>query len=287
MSNNAQPFKMIKLSNPQPVQLPWILSALGPFKAVWFYSELEEDRAVPHAKLTGLRLDFKPHRALDIGLSRTVMFNGDGRPSLDFFDYVNIFLARKENRSDPKLDNNQLAAIDASLLLPVDKYLPARSVKAYVDFTAEDESGGLPSVWGRLFGFQVYDIFHTGRTDFTFEYANNHVGIRPNAFYTHDIYLSGYTYKGRIIGHHMGTEAEDLYLRLSHYLNPDLLLNLAYDRQKHNLSGSPQPVIDRYDIDLTFFSAKNWYLTAGYRYENASNPSQSNNITFLTLTHEF
>ena len=36
MSNNIEPFKMIKISNPHPILLPWIFRRLGPFKAVWF-----------------------------------------------------------------------------------------------------------------------------------------------------------------------------------------------------------------------------------------------------------
>ena len=47
MSNNAEPFKMLKLSTPSPVSLPWIFKALGPFKVVWFLTQLEDDRPVP------------------------------------------------------------------------------------------------------------------------------------------------------------------------------------------------------------------------------------------------
>ena len=59
MSNNAEPFTMIKVTNPQPLQLPWILRHLGPIRTEWFLTQLEEDRYIPNAKLSGVRVNFK------------------------------------------------------------------------------------------------------------------------------------------------------------------------------------------------------------------------------------
>jgi hypothetical protein len=82
MSNNAKPFTMIQITNPQPIQLPWIFRALGPVRGQWFLTELEKDRHVPEAKLTGVRLSVKPHPLWDLGFSRVVMFGGRGVPSV-------------------------------------------------------------------------------------------------------------------------------------------------------------------------------------------------------------
>ncbi len=174
MSNNAEPFKMVKLSNPRPIKLPWIFRSLGPFKAVWFLTELEEDRTIPEARLTGMRVNFKPHPAFELGLSRAIMFAGQGREGLGLRDYLDIFLATKENRPG-KLDNNQLAGFDASVIVPLEWLIPVKSVKVYTDWIGEDEAGGLPSNWGKLFGAQFYDIGRTGRTDLQIEYADNHI----------------------------------------------------------------------------------------------------------------
>ncbi len=285
MSNNAEPFKMIKLSTPGPVELPWIFRGLGPFKAVWFLTQLEKDRAVPEAKLTGMRINFKPHPAVELGMSRAIMFGGFG--SLGLRDYWDIFLATKENRPG-KLDNNQLAGYDASVLLPVDWILPAKSVKLYGDFIGEDEAGGLPSNFGKLYGAKVYDIFRTGRTDLIIEYANNHVPDKPNVFYSHHIYTDGYTYKDRIIGHHMGTDSKNLYLRLSHYLSSDIIAGIEYENQTSNLSLSPKPTLERIGFDLRLFGPDNWEVKTGYRYENATGDTfVDNQIFFLQLTYDF
>ncbi len=287
MSNNAEPFKMVKLSTPAPVELPWIFHVLGPFKFVWFLTQLEQDRPVPEPKLTGMRINFKPHPAVELGLSRAIIFGGAGRGGLGLRDYWNIFFATKENRPG-KLDNDQLAGFDASVLLPVDWLIPAKSVKLYVEAIGEDEAGGLPSNFGKIFGAKVYDIFGKGKTDLTIEYANNHIPGKLNVFYNHHIYQAGYTYKDRIIGHFMGTDSEDLFLRLTHYLSSDVILGLQYDREKSNLSSSPKPTLDRIQFDFTLFRPDDWEIQAGFRHEDAHGDGFiDNDIFFLQATYDF
>ena len=303
MSNNADPFKMVKLSTPSPVELPWIFRGLGPFKFVWFLTQLEKDRPVPEPKLTGMRINFKPHPAVELGLSRAIIFGGAGRPGIGLRDYLNILFSTKGNR-EGKFDTDELAGFDASVLLPVDWLIPAKMVKLYVDAIGEDEAGGLPSNFGKIFGAKVYDILGTGKTDLTIEYANNHVNGKPNVFYNHHIYQAGYTYKDRIIGHHMGTDSKDLFLRLTHYLSSDVILGIQYDRQTSNLSSSPQPRLEQVQFDLTFFGlpalsgvegpagsdviGDNWEIQAGYRHENASGGGFiDNDILFLQVTYDF
>jgi hypothetical protein len=287
MSNNAEPFQMIKISNPTPVSLPWIFKALGPFKIVWFLTQLEDDRPVPEPLLTGMRLNFKPHPAVELGLSRTMIFAGEGQSKYSFNDYFKSLFGRNESLSGNK-ENDQLGGFDASVLLPVDWLMPVKTVKIYTDWVGEDEAGGLPSKWGSLYGVKFFDIFKTGKTDFCFEYANDHVPGSPNVFYTHSLYTPGYTYKNRIIGHFMGTDSEDLFFRLTHYLNKDIILGLQYDTEKSNLSSSPQPRIDRIQSDITLFTTKDWRLNTGYRYELTKNsPLPENHIVFMQLTYDF
>jgi len=287
MSNNAEPFKMVKISNPAPMELPWIFRGLGPFKFVWFLTELEEDRPVPEPKLTGMRINFKPHPAVELGLSRTMIFGGEGLPGYSFADYIRAFFANNESLAG-NLENDQLAGADVSVLLPIDWLLPAKSVKLYFDGVGEDEAGGLPSNWGTLFGATFYDIFKTGKTDLTVEYANDHIPGKPDAFYTHGLFSPGYFYKGRVIGRFMGTDSKDLFVRLTHYLNPDMILGLQFDRETSNLSFSPKPVIDRAGFDVTFFAQDNWRFNAAYRYESAKDtPLPDNHIVFFQLTSDF
>jgi len=282
MTNNAAPFKMIKISNPHPKPLPWIFEGLGLCKTTWFLTELEKDRAISHVKLTGLRCNFKPHPAVEFGLSRTIMFGGSSVPHVGLRDYLDMFRPQAEQP-----ENNQLAGFDVSLLLPLHEKAPIRSLRLYTDMAGEDEASGAPSKWGSLFGAQFYDILRTGRTDLRVEYANNHVSGHPNVFYTHSLYQSGYTYKDRIIGHHMGTDSRDLFIRLTHYLAPNLILGLEFNREKNDLSSSPRITVDKFGFDLTLFTRTNWQLKTAYRHENAKDRENDNDIFSLCVIRHF
>jgi hypothetical protein len=288
MSNNAKPFTMIQVTNPQPIQLPWIFRALGPIRGQWFLTELEKDRHVPETKLTGVRVNLKPHPLWELGFSRVIMFGGRGVPSVGLFDYAKLLLAT----SNQELDN-QIAGFDTSMLLPLSELplvhrLPFRSLRFYVDGAGEDEAGGLPSNWGFLYGLQINDILKTGRTDLRIEYADNHHSGKPYVFYTHSIYRSGYTYDGRVIGHHMGTQSSDLFVQLSHYLTDDVLVNLAFNRQTSDFRTRAQASANIYELDVTFFASRDWRVQGGYRYEDRRDTGDDNNHIFeIGLTRRF
>jgi hypothetical protein len=292
MTNNAEPFRMIKFSNPQPIQLPWIFKAFGPFKAVFCLAELEKNRDISEAKLVGMRINFKPTPDLEMGLSRAIILGGESRPHLSPRDYWSIFWATNEDRPG-KLDNNQLGGFDVSLQIPLDEQFPAKSVKLYTEWIGEDEASAAPSAWGQIYGIRLNDLLRTGRTDFIAEYANNHVSDNPNVFYTHHLYTSGYTYRGRIIGHHMGIDSRDLFFRINHYLNKDLILGFEYDRHRDGISSSLRQNTEIYALDLTWFTEGNWQLKAGCRHERQRNSdfvsgnNKNTNIFYATLTYDF
>ena len=272
MSNNARPFDMLKITNPQPIILPWIFRAVGPVRAEWFLTQLEKDRDFPHAKLSGIRVNIKPHPYVEFGASRVVMFGGQGMPGLDFFDYFKPLAALSE-----QAQNNQLAGFDSSLLIPLPKNRLLRSIKLYADAAGEDEAGFFPTKWGDLLGVQFNDIFKTGRTDLRIEYADDIVPGYPNVFYTNSVYTSGYTYEGRVIGHHMGTQARDLVLQLSHYLTSDLIVDVVYDRHTHGSSNETRATANIYEVGVTCFPSQDWQITGGYRFEQRSDRDGGDN----------
>lgn len=281
MSNNARPFDMLKISNPQPILLPWIFRAMGPVKAEWFLARLEADRLFPHANLSGIRLNIKPHPLVELGASRVVLFGGHGQPKMDFFDYFKPLAALSE-----EAENNQLAGFDASVLIPLPTNGLLRSIKVYGDAAGEDEAGFVPTKWGDLIGVQFNDIFKTGRTDFRMEYADDVVPVAPGVFYTHGLYP--YTYEGRVIGHHMGTNSRDLFMQVSHYLRDDLILDIAYDRHNHGRDDGTRATAHIYELGVTYFPAQNWQVLGGYRFEQREDrEGGDNHVVEVGLIRKF
>jgi hypothetical protein len=277
MSNNAAPFTMVKVTNPQPMELPWILKGLGPFRAQWFLTELDDNRIVPETKLTGLRLNVRPHPWLEIGASRVIMFGGRGMPQVDVLDYAKMWVQREEQTT-----NNQIAGLDASLLVPLARNPLLRSLKFYGDVAGEDEANGWPAKWSYLLGLQLNDILRTGRTDLRFEYADTH-----RVLYQHSVYTSGYTYEDRVIGHDVGPDARDLFVQLSHYLTDDLLVDVSFDQQTFHKSATVQPTRKTVECNLTCFASPDWQIRAGYRYEDGDRGEDDDHILQIELIREF
>lgn len=86
-----------------------------------------------------MRATIAPFSFLELGISRTVQFDGDNRPRLDPEDYPrDIFYppAGDDRIRQPQFRNNNLFAIDGDLRLRnVHRYyLPMRELRLYGEF---------------------------------------------------------------------------------------------------------------------------------------------------------
>ncbi|MEK6576006.1 MAG: capsule assembly Wzi family protein [Nitrospirota bacterium] len=271
ISNNAFPFDMLKLGSVEPFQLPWIFGRLGYFKITSFLARLEEDRDFPRTKFFGFRAELSPFSFLDLGISRVTMFNGEGRPGLSFTDFLRMYFSNP-NRAG-KFDVNEIASADFKIKIPkTDFLLPlSRSIDLYGEIGGEDEAGFRPTNNGYLFGVYLPGFLKDDKIDFRVEYANNHVQGSPDVWYNHDVYTSGYVFRGDIIGHHMGSDADDLFIRVTRYLADWLQVGIQCDIERHGLSN---PVIEKKKevaLDSSIYISRRIRYMIGYEYERIEN----------------
>lgn len=296
LSDNAQPLDLVKFSNPRPVLLPWIFKYLGLCKFTAFWSELESSRVVPEAELMGFRINIKPFPFFEIGASRTVMLGGKGGAKgladLSLGDWGDVLSGRNVGG---ELNTNQIGGIDFEFLFPdLDRWLPfVKSVNFWGEWYGEDEAGGLPSKEGYVAGLKFNDLFLSGKTDLTFEYADNVISGEPGVWYGHSVYQTGYRYRGDILGHNMGGDARDYFARLEHYLTAHLIAGLAFNRQEKGIEARVQEERDRYDLDLLYWRSERLRVNAGYRFEAIDNlgriegNDEDNHILWLFLDYSF
>jgi hypothetical protein len=297
LTDNARPFDLVKLSNPNPVVLPWIFKYLGLCKFQWFWTELESNRAIPNTELMGFRINIKPAPFFEIGASRTYQLGGRGSgvkgiSDLNLSDWMDILF--RGNAQD-ELNVNQIAGIDGILYLNnLDQWLPVlKSIEIWGEYYGEDEAGSWIADIGYVVGIKFGDLFLTGRTDLIFEYADNIDPDEGPLWYNHSTYQSGYRYKGEVMGHNMDTEARDYFTRIEHYLFPDLILGLDYNRQERLVHQVDREDIDRVDIDVTWQGIDSLRIETGYRYENIDYPNQTgandqnNHIFWLFANYSF
>ncbi len=265
LSNNAEPFTMIKLTSPHPLVLPWILKYLGPFQYDIFATELNSNsNRIPPSNLWGMRFDFKPLPIIEIGLQHTEQISGPQGLNT----WADSAIGTVQHQNSDNTDGR--AGYDLKLTLP----FRLQPFQVYLEADAEDNVHIIPSQWAYLFGIYLPRMLNFESIGVRAEYATTHMYNHPGpVWYTHGI-TGGYTYDDMIIGHHMGTDSEDLFLELS-YRMPEVHtdLFLSYDQEIHNISG---PVLERTKefqitgkrriaehVDVTLSSGYGWINNPG------------------------
>jgi hypothetical protein len=274
LSNNAEPLTMVKFTGPAPQILPWILKYLGPFQYNVFVSRLEKDRSdYPEPYFWGMRFDFKPHQYIEIGLERTAILGGSGRPTDASTWLHSIFGSNEHNASDNPGD--QRAGGDIKVTLPF-KWQP---VQLYAEWAGEENRQAdmhVPYKRANLYGIYLPRLLGMERIDLRAEYAENDVNEQPYVWYTHGTYTAGYTYKGMIMGHHMGTESHDLFLEMSCLLpEKDARVIVSFDREKHNLEGPASETMNELMISGISRITEQLEVSASFGYGRIENPGNA------------
>ncbi|MEM9386217.1 MAG: capsule assembly Wzi family protein [Pseudomonadota bacterium] len=219
LSNSARPFPAITIDRvfTDPFDVRW-LRWIGPWDLSVMFGQLESDRDVSNPLFFAARATFRPHRTLEIGISRSAMWCGDGRPC-SAGTFVDLLLGQDnvgdEGINEDNEPGNQLGGFDVRWTPPV----LGRSVSLYGQFIGEDEAGGLPSQylgqvgaewsgtvaerWStRLFGeYSRTSCDFFGASDF---FANG--GF--NCAYNSGVFPTGYRFRGRSIGHGADNDAD-------------------------------------------------------------------------------
>jgi len=279
LTHNATPFDMIRLTSQKPFLLPWFLSRLGPLKPTLFVTELEKDRDFPHTKLMGMRLDFRPLPSFRFALSRTIMFGGEGRKRLSAGDWIKVLIANdnSEHSLSSGIDNNNIMSVDFSWRVTgLNSSLPLNGAKLYGEIGAEDSSGnGWPKEKAFLAGILVEDPFLLRGTNLRLEWATTAKNTKHQAWYSHGVYTSGYTYKGNIIGHHMGADADDLFARVEHLTGGGIRIGVETDVERKGVHATSTSNRTWVALDLSYPLYETLNIMLGYGRENGDSSSST------------
>jgi len=221
-SHNARPVPALFLDRLQstPFESRW-LSWLGPWRASAFLGQLDSDRVPADAWLMGLRASFRPLPALEIGLSRTIQWAGQGRPS-DLGTLLDALIGRDNGETSgfgPNEDpSDQMGGID----IRYGTALGANTLALYGQFIGEDEAGFLPSNFLAMAGAELGTHIGSGGQQWFVEASNTMAGgwlgnDRPLVAYEHSVYETGFRYKGRNMGSTWERDAEVLAIGFRQY----------------------------------------------------------------------
>lgn len=240
LSNNARPVPGVALQRnySDAFETP-LLSWIGPWQMVVFGGQLEGDRAIPDAKLLGMRVTLKPFSHWELGFSRTAQWGGEGRPQS--LDSLWDAFTGKDNRGDSgiNLDNepgNQLAGVDTRLSFP----LGDTQTALYFQGIGEDSTDLSPSRYMYQAGGEVAWATDNWHNRVFIEGITSEAdrGDYFNYAYEHGIYRSGYRYRGRPIGASVDNDTRVISLNGMHQLAAGHRINWKLAQVELNRDGS-------------------------------------------------
>jgi len=249
LSTNARPSPGIAIqrNNSLPYKTKW-LRWMGPWTFTSFMNVLDDERVVNDAWLFGMRGSFRPTRGLEIGISRTAQWCGDGRPC-DLETFIRLLRGRDNNGAnvDPEDEpGNQLGGIDIRWTLP--RQIP---MALYMQWIAEDtrKTGAQLHQWLRQAGVEYWgtlgDLSH--RTHFEISDTSSRLGAlgegssTPNFAYNHHIFKTGYRYNNRSIGHSADGDSLSYSIGSTLVQSAGHSWNLSLRYMEINRIGEPDP----------------------------------------------
>jgi len=228
-TTNAEPLIGVRIRNPRPIAFPKPIGFLGAFQYDFFMARIDTGGPYPDSLVSGMRFAIRPNRYLELGASRALHFGGEGQDE-SFSTFWEILTGQRESAGNtPK--GNSLASIDAKVHLP----FRIQPVVLYGEWGGEDQSQ--PFVATRrawLGGVFLPSIGPFRKADLRIEYGTTHTDV-PGVWYQHPQYP--HQYNGQVLGHHMGTDAKDLFLEARLFLVPSSYLELNYDQTERTYPG--------------------------------------------------
>jgi membrane-associated phospholipid phosphatase len=278
-SNNSVGIDMVRLQSANQFTLPWIFQdLLGPMKFQLFFGTLEKERTFfPSSKITGGRLDMTPFPWLEVGIARSIVFDGDGRPELKWYEYPRVwFFGNAPGTETSKYAGDNRFQVDLTLRLAnVGKYVPlTRDAELYLDFGWDDTCCGsvfTPLKPGEIIGLYLPNLFLSPDTTFRAEYS-----WTSSIQFTHAIWQDGYIRKGQVISDFEGTHGEDLYFRMTQRLNPQWNVGIELDfarrgRTQKGFEFATKELKRYFGVDVSYRHSNAITLDLGARLEWVSN----------------
>lgn len=243
MSNNAAPCRVVKFQTEKPFRIPYI----GRFSYLIFNSWAE------NFKVLGQRIGYYPVPWLEFGINQTVVYTRNYK----FWEFFKVISASQENLPG-YYNNDQRASLDVALHLPfLKKISPIVNGKIYFEYAGEDIYAWWQPEDGKWLGPLGIEFFDPGITtgfwletknsSLRGEYSQNYsiknifYSVHTERFKSYQLYTKKW-YRtipflnyGSIMGHHMGPEADDLYLELQHRVSFGGV-KLFYHKERHGLA---------------------------------------------------
>ena len=220
LSNSARPIPALWLSRaynaaPEITGLHW----LGPWDFTLMLGQLESQRVMEDAWITGARFVFRPASGLDIGLSRTAIAGGKGNPESGSAVWSALTETSEQQANDDTI-SQQLTAIDFRYGLPI----KTNTLGLYGQLMESQDLNPADKQQSWLAGIDWTTQLLAGEQQWFVEYTTTEADKAQDPAaqsipYEHAYYQSGYRYRGRNIATHYGGDSKSIALGSYHFFD--------------------------------------------------------------------
>ena len=254
LSNNARPPMGISIQrNYSNESNSPIFKWFGPWTFSSFVAELDDERTIKNAKLTGASFSFKAHHTLEIGLRATALWGGDARTE-SFDSLIDNFVANEScilNSSSNQYicdefyshGGDRIAGLDLRWKLPL-----SYPIAFYASVYGEDDTKFLPSKFTNQYGVTSFLKFEHINIKWFLEYTDTTLNNKFNQTYESQVYQSGYRYYGRNIGSSYDNDSEALSFGILGGLDRDNKFSFKISNVKLNQDSSNRNDISRHTL---------------------------------------
>ena len=237
LSNNGTPLWMAQLNSTEPFNIPGISKVLGPFRTNNFFGSLAGHQFPAGPYMFGEKVSCKPYPDLEVSISRTVIFAGQGHVPLTFGSYWNSFTSFSNVPASVKFSRNDPGArhaqFDFSWRLPKLQ----RWLTFYSGSIVHDDTNALPNARAGVNpGIYLTHFPKLPKLDFRAEAvytdppgATQHGGrfLYYEIVY-HDLYLND----GNLMGSWIGREGKGYQAWSTYTINPQSSIQFSIRNAK-------------------------------------------------------
>jgi hypothetical protein len=248
-SDNAEPVNMFRINRVTPLKLPSILGWLGPMRTEFFLGQFTGHELVfsplglvgqfgqslnRQPFVHGQKVNFKPTRNFEFGVSRTTVYGGPGYPFTWHTFSRSLLSGGNTVAGNPDKPGDRRSGVDFSYRLPgLRDWLTF-----YGDGFTEDQYSPIGyadrSIWhAGLFLSQVPGV---RKLDLRVEgvYSDNPLGgnLFPGYFYFNSTWKDGYTNNGYLLGSWIGRAGQGAQGWTNYWFNARNRLQFNFRHQK-------------------------------------------------------
>jgi hypothetical protein len=224
---------LVLSENPIPINMVRLTASYHPVKYQAFTGILDSD-ITEQKYISSHRFEYQPFTNLQLGISETIVYSE--RFEARYLNPLQIYLI---SQVSDKFFNEELQRNADNALISLDfDLIPHKGIELYgellIDDTQQFSSRPFEAFknWGTkfgvLFGGYYVNPFSLQDTELRAEYA-----FVNQYTYTHHTLTNDYTHAGGLIGHRIGTDADDLWIQVRRYFSTNLTGTLEFEQERH------------------------------------------------------